>query len=325
MSFELKGVGNRPGVCIFDMYLRIPKKLTRTQDHYFIASPAIRGVLWMVLAQVFFSAMGVFTRLGAQNVPWQETALSRFAIGSLVAYIVAVTRGASLCITNKKLMWTRSIAGTIAALTVFYVLSSPKIPLGDATTLTSVGPAFVVLLSWPILKERVGKLVWLSVPFAFAGIVLVLKPTFHVAYSIAAIAIAGSFFYSIAMISLRRIGPRESSEAVVLYFSLFGTLVMLCISIPVWVTPDAATTLILILTGVSGGLGQVTMTKAFSLDGAARISALNYLGIIFTYIFAIPVFGEIPTGWQIFGTSLVILSGLILTLSAQRERIHQNP
>ncbi|MEN6437751.1 MAG: DMT family transporter [Syntrophobacter sp.] len=303
------------------MYLKISKEVTRVRSASFVASPAIRGVMWMVLAQVFFSAMGVFTRLGAQNVPWQEAALSRFAIGSLVAYLMAVTRGASLCITNKKLMWTRSIAGTLSALSIFYVLASPKIPLGDATTLSSVGPVFVVLLSWPVLGERVGKLVWLSVPFAFAGILLVLKPSFHIAYTLAAIAIIGSFFYSIAMITLRRIGPRESGEAVVLYFSLFGTFVMLCITIPVWVTPDAVTGLFLVFTGLSGGLGQMTMTRAFSLDGAARISALNYLGIIFTYIIAIPVFGDLPTTWQVIGTALVILSGLIITLSAQRESI----
>jgi len=277
--------------------------------------------MWMVLAQVFFSAMGVFTRLGAQNVPWQEAALSRFAIGALVAYVVAVTRRAPLRITNKRLMWMRSIAGTLSALSVFYVLASPRIPLGDAVTLSSVGPVFVVLLSWPVLRERVGRLTWISVPFAFCGILLVLKPTFDVAYSLAAIAIIGSFFYSVAMVSLRQIGPYETGEAVVLYFSLFGTIVMLCITVPVWVTPDAVTAIFLVLTGVSGGFGQVTMTRAFSLDGAARISALNYLGIIFTYIMAIPVFGDLPTPWQVIGTGLVIVSGVIIALSAQRESL----
>jgi drug/metabolite transporter (DMT)-like permease len=87
---------------------------------------------------------------------------------------------------------------------------------------------FVILLSWPLLKERVGRLIWCAVPLAFCGIVLVLKPSFHVAYSLATIAITGSFFFSLAMISLRQMGPGESGEAVVLYFSLLGTFVMLC-------------------------------------------------------------------------------------------------
>jgi drug/metabolite transporter (DMT)-like permease len=284
-------------------------------------SPAVRGVLWMVAAQILFSAMSVFTRLGTQNVSWQEAALSRFGIGALVAYIMARMRGAPLTITNKKLMWARSVAGTLSALAVFYVWASPKIPLGDAVTLTSIGPAFVVLLSWPLLKERVGKLVWGAIPIAFCGIILVMKPSFDVALSLAAIAVVGSFFYALAMISLRQIGPSESGEAVVMYFSLFGTLVMLCITIPVWQTPDPITGLYLLLTGLSGGLAQVAMTRAYSLDRAARISALNYLGIIFTDIFAIPVFGDIPGSWQLVGTGLVVLSGVFIALSAQKEKI----
>lgn len=286
-----------------------------------LLSPALYGILWMVLAQVLFSAMGVFTRLGTQNVPWQEAALSRFGIGALVAYLMAKARGAGLGIANKKLMWTRSINGTLSALSVFYVWASPQIPLGDAVTLTSIGPVFVVLLSRPLLKEHVGRLVWGAVPIAIVGIVLVVKPSFHVGISLAVIGVLGSFFYSLAMISLRQIGPSESNEAVVLYFSLFGTFVMLLISIPVWETPDPITGLYLVLTGLSGGLAQVAMTRAYSLDRAARISALNYLGIIFTNIFAIPVFGNLPGFWQIVGSGLVILSGLFVTLSAQKEKI----
>lgn len=96
---------------------------------------------------------------------------------------------------------------------------------------------------------------------------------------------------------------------------------MLCITIPIWETPDPITGLYLLLTGLCGGLAQVAMTRAFSLDGAARISALNYLGIIFTDIFAIPVFGDVPGFWQLVGTGLVILSGIVITLSAKKEKI----
>jgi len=215
-------------------------------------------------------------------------------------------------------MWTRSITGTIAMLSIFYVLASPGIPVGDAVTLTSVWPVFVALLSWHFLKEPVGKPVWGAIPVAFCGIALVMKPSFHLASSLAAIAVIGSFFSALAMMSLRSIGPGESDEAIALYFSLFATLVTLCISLPVWKTPDPGTWLFLILTGISGGLGQVAMTRAYSLDNAARISALSYLGIIFTNIFAIPVFGDIPGFWQLVGTAFVILSGVFISLSAQK-------
>ena len=104
-----------------------------------------------------------------------------------------------------------------------------------------------------------------------------------------------------------------------LYFSLLGTFVTLCIALPVWETPDLGTWVFLILTGVSGGLGQVAMTRAYSLDSAARISALSYLGIIFTNLLAIPIFGDIPGFLQVVGTGFVILSGIFITFSSNKK------
>jgi drug/metabolite transporter (DMT)-like permease len=281
---------------------------------------ALRGIAWMVLAQVLFSIMNVCIRLGAQHVPWPETALARFAVGTIVAYAMAKAKGVSLRIVDKKTAWTRSICGTLSALAIFYTLSSPAIPVGDAVTLNSLGPIFVVLLSWPMLGERTGKVVLSAVPIAFVGILLVVKPSFHVAMSLAAVALCGAFFYAVAMISLRKIGPNETGEAVVLHFSLLGMAVMLCCSIPIWRTPDLLTMLNLILIGVCGGLAQLAMTKAFSLERASRISPLNYLGIIFTNLFAVPVFGDRPGSWQVMGAFLVILSGLVIGVGAHREK-----
>jgi hypothetical protein len=36
---------------------------------------------------------------------------------------------------------------------------------------------------------------------------------------------------------------------------------------------------------------------------------------------AIPVFGGLPGSWQLVGTGLVILSGVFITMSAQKENI----
>lgn len=290
----------------------MPHPLTATR-------PAVRGVAWMLIAQVLFSGMNIFTRLGARGVPWPETAFARFFFGAIITCLVGLGRGVPLRVTKKKLAWSRSICGTLAALTYFYILSSPKIPVGDAVTLTSVGPIFVVLLSWPLLGERVGRLIPFMAPVAFGGVLLVVKPSFDAAAPLAAVAVGGAFFYALAMLSLRRLGPGESSEAVVLHFSVFGTCVLLIVSLPVWVTPDATTLAYLALVGLTGGLAQLAMTRAFSLDRAARISPLNYLGIIITNLLAMPVFGDVPGAWQIAGSAMVIAAGTAITVGAHRE------
>jgi drug/metabolite transporter (DMT)-like permease len=59
------------------------------------------------------------------------------------------------------------------------------------------------------------------------------------------------------------------------------------------------------------------MTRAYSLHRAAPVTALSGLGIVLTYLLAIPALGDQPTIWQIAGSLLVIASGILLALSSR--------
>jgi drug/metabolite transporter (DMT)-like permease len=270
------------------------------------------GLAWMVLAQVFFAGMNICTRLGARHLPWSEIASTRFMIGALIAFGLATHRRSSLRITDRPNAWRRSIYGTLAAVCTFYALSSSRIAVGDAATLTATAPIFVALLSGPLLGERVGSRVTLAIALGFAGILAVVRPGLDLALPVAGIATLGAGFYALAMIWLRKIGPGESNEAIVFHFSLVALVVTTAIAIPVWHWPDWRGGLALLGVGVTGGGGQMAMTRAYSLHRAAPITALSGLGIVLTHLLAIPVFGDHPSGWQVAGSLLVIGAGVLL-------------
>jgi drug/metabolite transporter (DMT)-like permease len=115
------------------------------------------------------------------------------------------------------------------------------------------------------------------------------------------------------MIWLRKIGPGESHEAIVLHFSLVASAAMLALSLPVWQWPDGHNAGFLLGAGLAGGGAQIAMTRAYSLARAAPVTALSGLSIVFTYLLALPVFGERPTIWQIAGSLLVIAGSMLLT------------
>jgi drug/metabolite transporter (DMT)-like permease len=266
----------------------------------------------MALAQLFFAGMNVCTRLGARDLPWSEIAAVRFLIGALIALAIAWSRGSSLRISDRPSTWRRSVYGTLAAVCTFYALASSRISLGDAATLTATGPIFVALLSGPLLGERVGGRVALALALGFAGIVAVVRPSLSIAIPVATVATTGAVFYALAMIWLRRIGPGESHEAVVLHFSLVGLATLLVMALPVWRWPDWSNGLFLLGAGLGGGGGQIAMTRAYSLHRAAPVTALSGLGIVLTHLFAIPIFGDLPSPWQIAGSLLVIAASLLL-------------
>lgn len=276
-------------------------------------SPAARGIVWMVAAQALFGVMNVFTRLGARDLPWSEVAAARFLVGAALAAGLAAARGASLRITDRKNTWLRSIFGTCASLGAFYALGSSRIPLGDAATLQATAPIFVALLSPWLLGEPVGERLGLAIVAAFLGVAALVQPAFVTVAPVAAAATAGAVAFALAMIWLRKIGPGETAEAVVLHFSLTACATMLAISIPVWVVPDRRGLLLLAATGLTGGLGQVAMTRAYALDGATRITTLSYLGIAFTYLLQVPVFGDPLGPMQLLGAGLIMAAGWFIT------------
>jgi drug/metabolite transporter (DMT)-like permease len=271
------------------------------------------ALAWMLLAQACFAAMNVFTRLGARDLPWSEIGAARFLVGALLAFGLGSYRGASLRIIDRSSTWRRSLFGASSAVCTFYALGSSRIALGDVATLGATAPIFVAVLSGPLLGEQVGRRVALAIILVFAGIVAVVGPSFGIAAPVAAVAMGGAVLYALALIWLRKIGPGETPEAVVLHFSTVGLCVMLAFAIPAWQWPNARSGLLLLGAGLTGGGAQIAMTRAYSLHRAAPLAALSGLGIVLTHVLAIPVFGERPTAWQIGGSLLVIAASLLLT------------
>ncbi len=282
-------------------------------------SRPLAAALWMTAASALFAVMSISARFGGQGVPWQEVAASRFVVGGLAAVAVALVRRSTLRVIRQKEQVWRSIFGTAAALATFFTLAAPELAVGDAVTLFATAPIFVALLSWPLLGEKVGGSVVVALVFAFAGIIAVAEPSFATASYLVGSGTFAAVSSALAMVWLRRMGPDESSEGIVFQFSAFGAVVALLASIPVWKTPDARTALFLFVTGLSGGLAQICMTRAYALDSAARVSAIGYSGIVFTRVFALPVFGEKPTLVAVGGSLLVIGSGVVLALRGRQR------
>ena len=96
----------------------------------------LAGLGWMLLAQCCFALMNVSARLAGESASWSEIAAARFLVGALLAWGIARGRGASLAILDWKTSWTRAIFGTASAVCTFYAITSRRINLGDAATLT---------------------------------------------------------------------------------------------------------------------------------------------------------------------------------------------
>ena len=128
----------------------------------------------------------------------------------------------------------------------------------------------------------------------------------------AAMALVGAVIAGLAVTQVRHLTRTETSEAIVFYFSIVASLAGLA-TLPLgWVVPDLRTSLVLIATGIAGGLGQILMTTATRYAPASVVAPLNYATLIWATLFGVLAFGEWPDSLVLIGAGAVVSAGLVL-------------
>lgn len=281
----------------------------------------------MNAANVLFAAMTITARLASRSAHWSTVAASRALVGALVALSIGLLRGVPLRAKASKLSWARSILGTVSMLTTFYAISSPEIAVGDAVTLFATSPLFIAALSPWILNEKIEAALWAVLIVAFFGAALVAGPHLSFGSLPAVSALVAAFFSALAMMFLRKLrtgssGEQpDSPESIALHFGLVAASVFLIINVRSFVMPNPIDWLFLLLAGLSGGVAQLAMTRAYALAQAARLGAVTYVGTVISLVASFFVLGERPTFIQLVGSSLVIGAGALLAwMSAKSAR-----
>lgn len=295
----------------------------------------------MALSALLFSTMNFLARVATASTSWATIAATRAVIGAFVAYGVARARGGSVAAKDYRAVFWRSFFGTISMLSTFYALSSKTLSLGDVVTLLNVSPLFLALLAPFVLKERTSKLVAVAIVVALTGVVFVVRPSF-VFGSGAAIPLPGSIAHaggpsatvtvtvaigaalstSIAMMMLRRVGQTESPEAIAFHFSCFAAVVLTGISLFDLRAPSPRDAVFMLLAGICAGIGQLSMTRAYSLENAARVGGMSYLAVPASALLGTVFLDERLGPTTTVGMILVMIGGVLVTT---RPRVPSPP
>jgi drug/metabolite transporter (DMT)-like permease len=167
-------------------------------------------------------------------------------------------------------------------------------------------------LSVPLLGEKVGPRRWIAVLVGFIGVLLIVRPDAEILSGAAPVALAGTVFYALAMIYVRKLSRTETSTSIVFYFTLTCTIITGIFMPFLWVAPDAAGWAMLITVGLIGGLAQMTMTNALRLADLSVVAPFDYTALLWTGGFGYLIWSEVPGTNVWFGTAIVIASGIYI-------------
>jgi drug/metabolite transporter (DMT)-like permease len=187
------------------------------------------------------------------------------------------------------------------------------LPLAEASSVTFLAPTFVVLLSWPLLRERATRARQLASTVGFIGILILLRPGSAVMHPAALLLIGAALANALYQLLTRKLLD-ESIHATLFYSASVGTLV-LTLGLPFATDLDHLVAVgigPLVLLGVLAGIGHWCMTQAYLRAPASLLSPFTYLQILWATAFGYLMFDQHPDAVSALGMAVVVASGVSL-------------
>jgi drug/metabolite transporter (DMT)-like permease len=282
---------------------------------------------WMIVAGFLFATMAVFVKLGAEYFGAAEMALYRSLFSlALVLGIVAAHRGRATLRTKflpQHLM--RGFVGSISLIGYFYAIT--KLPVATANTLNYTSPIFLAIATTVVMGERFPGALLLAIVMGFAGVAVLLRPTFAAGgEGPAVIGLLSGIFSAWAYLSVRTLGRLGEPDWRVLFFFAAVASVM-CAAWTAMTGAFHAITLsnlwILLSLGLCGTLAQLAMTRAYRTGNTLVVGAFSYSTVLFATIATVVIWKE-PLGLQeILGMVIIAASGVLAMRVEKKEVVEE--
>ncbi len=265
----------------------------------------------MFISVCAFSLMDLIVKW-SENYPLGEVLFFRGFFGIIpLLFLIPRNRFKNFYYTRRLgLHFLRCISGLIALISIFIALRS--LPLATVVSISFAAPIFTTILSIIFLREKVGRYRWLAVIVGFVGIIIITEPglsSLNIYYIYPIIFCLG---LSYVAITIRQLSKTEPVWLISLNFSLVITLAGIT-TIPFgWIIPSIKDLFLLTSVGILGGFANLWLSQSYRLSEVSLVTPLKYLTLIFGIIFGYTIWGEIPTLKTMLGSTLVIVSSIII-------------
>ncbi|MBE7636435.1 EamA family transporter [Sneathiella sp. P13V-1] len=270
----------------------------------------VQGALWMLVACVVFSAMGLGVKYVGEGMDSFQIGFIRALFGLIFVIPIILYRGVGQLKTNRMgLHITRSIFGITGMLSVMYTLTN--MPLADSVALTFTRPLFVIVLAVIFLGEVVRWRRWMATIVGFGGVLLMVQASAEIGFA-TAVGLFGALMVGCVSVFLKKLSSSEAPTTIMFYFGLYGSLIAAVPAYFVWQTPSVEQVFLLGLTAAAGTCGNYCVIRAISVGETTAVMPYDYTRLIFSAIMAYFVFGEIPTMGMVAGACVIVASSLYI-------------
>ena len=261
------------------------------------------GPFWFILSCFAFASMWVMIRFAARHLHSFEIVFFRNFIGLL--FLVPMMLGTPGLIRRDrmKVHLGRATSGFIATMGTFYAVANA--PLATTLAINYTAPLFGTLGAVLVLGERIRARRIAALAVGFVGMLLPLT-----AGIVAGIVSAVSTGYSI--VAMRSLVGVDDARAVAAWTFILTTIPSLAVALFVWQTPPLVVWPLLAGIGAAAAIGQLTLTRAFSLAEASAVLPLDFVRFGLITAAGILLFGETYDALTLAGGALILSSTIYL-------------
>ncbi|HEX4234960.1 MAG TPA: DMT family transporter [Caldimonas sp.] len=268
--------------------------------------------------------MGVCVKLASAQYSAGEIVLYRGLTGALMMVGLARWQRGSVATRVPAMHFWRSVSGVVSLVLWFYALG--HLPLATAMTLNYMSSVWMALflLGSAIAAggSRVDGRLVATVLVGFAGVAMILRPTIaeqQLWYGVMGLLsgiIAATAYLQVT--ALGRVG--EPEYRIVFYFSLGGVAAgALLVAFTGMHGHTWSGALLLLAVGVLATVAQLMMTRAYGTGRTLVNASLQYLGIAWSFVYGVLLFGDRVTALALSGMLLIVAAGLSATLLRSRS------
>lgn len=275
------------------------------------------GILWMILAGLFFSVMVGLIKLLGSRIPSFEIVFFRSLVQLIVLFFVCCRLGISSLKTSRPLL--QGIRALLSVLLIncnFYAFT--QLPVAEVTAVGFSRSLFLALLAVPFLGEKFTAHKTVALLSGFMGVLFIAKPGSGTFEGVMLLALAGAALGATMMILIRKLTVTDTNITMMFYPALG---IVLFTSVPTflfWIRPTMQETVLLLSMSFLGIIGQWCMIQAFRRGEATAVAPAGYTRIIFAAIVGYWLFSELPDLVSILGILIVIGSNLLLIVKEER-------
>ncbi|MFT3816320.1 MAG: DMT family transporter [Rubrivivax sp.] len=287
--------------------------------------PALPVAAAALAAACFIGMDAGVKLLSARYDAWQ-LAFWRFAGGSLYALPLWLWFRSPL---PQRGAWPlhllRATLLLLALLTWFHALS--LLPLVQAVAVGYTAPLFISLLAMLVLRERPSRWLWVALALGAAGALVGLWPEL-LARAGAGDAGLGSaqgarldgmlwaglsaLSYSGVVVLARHQAQRDALWTILLVQNLLPAALLALPMAARWQPLHGGDVGAVLLIGALATGGLLSVTWAFTHLEASRAAPVEYTGFVWAALLGYVLFGDLPSGWTLASTALIVGGCLLL-------------